>query len=228
MRLLFEGLIIEESRARRPIRRPRRACCERRRSKPASRRFADPEEFLARVSFAAGHSPLPPLDEESVRAAVASLCRGRRSFAELERAAAGGGLERALLELLPPGAARLLAEVAPERIRLAGGRQVRVRYARNQTPWVASRLQDFFGMKDTPRVARGDGAAGGAPARAQPETGANHHRPGGLLGAALPASPPRAQPPLPPPRLARAPGMKPEASNLPAADPRRRVATLQA
>jgi ATP-dependent helicase HrpB len=64
-------------------------------------------------------------------------------------------LERALLELLPPGGGRLLAEVAPERIRLPGGRQVRVRYARNQTPWVASRLQDFFGMQDTPRVARG-------------------------------------------------------------------------
>jgi len=73
----------------------------------------------------------------------------------LKEAAGSGGLDRALLRLLPPGADRLLADVAPERIRLAGGRQVRVRYARNQPPWVASRLQDFFGMKETPRVARG-------------------------------------------------------------------------
>lgn len=153
--LLFEGLVIEESRGAGPDPEAAQNLLAEKALEAGVARFADPEEFLARVSFAAGHSTLPPLDEESVRTAVVSLCRGRRSFAELEAAAAGGGLERALLELLPPGAGHLLAEVAPERIRLTGGRQVRVRYARNQTPWVASRLQDFFGMKDTPRVARG-------------------------------------------------------------------------
>ena len=28
-------------------------------------------------------------------------------------------------------------------------------YERGKPPWVASRLQDFFGMKDSPRIARG-------------------------------------------------------------------------
>ncbi|HSW49453.1 MAG TPA: ATP-dependent helicase C-terminal domain-containing protein, partial [Bryobacteraceae bacterium] len=70
-------------------------------------------------------------------------------------AAAHGGFLRALTGRLPGGAERTLREVAPEKIRLAGGRQVRVRYARNQPPWVASRLQDFFGMRETPRVAGG-------------------------------------------------------------------------
>jgi ATP-dependent helicase HrpB len=153
--LLFEGLILEESRSAAPDPEAAQSLLAEKALEAGITRFADPEEFLARVSFAAGHSALPTLDEENVRAAVMSLCQGRRSFAELERAAAGGGLEHALLELLPAGGGRLLAEVAPERIRLPGGRQVRVRYARNQTPWVASRLQDFFGMKDTPRVARG-------------------------------------------------------------------------
>jgi ATP-dependent helicase HrpB len=153
--LLFEGLVIEESRGAAPDPVAARSLLAEKAFEAGIARFADPEEFLARVAFAAGHSSLPPLGEEDVRAAVVSLCRDRRSFAELEAAAAGGALERALLQLLPPGAARLLAEVAPERIRLAAGRQVRARYARNQTPWVASRLQDFFGMRDTPRVARG-------------------------------------------------------------------------
>ena len=31
----------------------------------------------------------------------------------------------------------------------------RIEYAENQDPWVASRLQDFFGMRETPRLARG-------------------------------------------------------------------------
>ena len=153
--LLFEGLVIEESRGAAPDPEAARSLLAEKALEAGIAKFADPEEFLARVSFAAAHSSLPPLDEESVRAAVVSLCRGRKSFAELEAAAAGGGLERALLDLLPPDARRLLAEVAPERIRLAAGRQVRVRYASKQTPWVSSRLQDFFGMKETPRVARG-------------------------------------------------------------------------
>jgi ATP-dependent helicase HrpB len=33
-----------------------------------------------------------------------------------------------------------------------------VRYERGKPPWIASRLQDFFGMKDTPRIARGRAA----------------------------------------------------------------------
>jgi ATP-dependent helicase HrpB len=46
-------------------------------------------------------------------------------------------------------------ELAPERIRLPGGRQVRVHYEPDQPPWIASRLQDFFGMTTTPTVGRG-------------------------------------------------------------------------
>ncbi len=113
------------------------------------------EEFLARVEFAAAHSPVRALDETDVREALAALCAGRRSFAELREAASGGGLVRALELRLGPGGAASLRAAAPERVRLAGGRQVRVRYARGQPPWIASRLQDFFGMRDTPRVARG-------------------------------------------------------------------------
>ena len=56
---------------------------------------------------------------------------------------------------MPPAARRLLEEIAPERIRLPGGRQVRVHYERGQPPWIASRLQDFFGMRQSPTVARG-------------------------------------------------------------------------
>src|SRR5205807_560842 len=50
---------------------------------------------------------------------------------------------------------RLIDEFAPERIRLPGGRQVRVHYEPDQPPWIASRLQDFFGLRATPTVGRG-------------------------------------------------------------------------
>jgi ATP-dependent helicase HrpB len=122
------------------------------------RRFTAPEEleeFLARVSFAAQHAPVPSLTEQHLKQALRQLCRRRHSFAQLEQAAAGGGLLRALEEQLSAEARRSLSEVAPERIRLPSGRQLRVRYAQGRPPWIASRLQDFFGMRETPRIARG-------------------------------------------------------------------------
>jgi ATP-dependent helicase HrpB len=121
-------------------------------------RFADAEEleaFLARVAFAARHSAVPEMGSEAVEAALRSLATGLKSFHELEAAARDGGLLRALERQIPPAARQELEAVAPERIRLPGGRQVRVHYERSKPPWIASRLQDFFGMRQSPAVARG-------------------------------------------------------------------------
>jgi ATP-dependent helicase HrpB len=121
-------------------------------------RFADKEEIealLARVAFASAHGSVPRLTEADVEAALGALGFGLRSFSELEAAARGGGLSRALEQRLAPPARRALDEIAPERIRLPGGRQVPVHYETDQPPWIASRLQDFFGMRETPAVARG-------------------------------------------------------------------------
>jgi ATP-dependent helicase HrpB len=118
-------------------------------------RFADVEEldaFLERARFAAQHGGAPAPHAE---AALRSLAGGLKSFAELEAAARDGGLVRVLERQLPAAARRLLEEIAPERIRLPRGRAVRVHYEPGQPPWIASRLQDFFGMRATPAVARG-------------------------------------------------------------------------
>jgi ATP-dependent helicase HrpB len=96
-----------------------------------------------------------PLDAAALEAALASLATGLRSFAELESVTRGSGLLRAIERQLPPGTRRLLEEIAPAAIRLPRGRQVPVHYEPNQAPWIASRLQDFFGMRETPAVARG-------------------------------------------------------------------------
>lgn len=121
-------------------------------------RFADAEEIkalLARVAFASAHGSVPPLTDADVEAALGALSFGLRSFSELEAASRGGSLSRALEQRLAPPARRALDEIAPERIRLPRGRQVPVHYEIGQLPWIASRLQDFFGMRETPTVARG-------------------------------------------------------------------------
>lgn len=118
-------------------------------------RFADLEElegYRARIAFAAAHAALPQPEPE---AALRAAAFGRKSFDELKAALAEGGLVRALEQQLSLAERRQLDEVAPEKIRLPGGRQVKIHYEPNQPPWIASRLQDFFGMRESPRIARG-------------------------------------------------------------------------
>ncbi len=121
-------------------------------------RFTDREEldaYLARVNFAAQHAAVPTLGEAEIEAGLQAAADGLKSFAELETALRDGGLLRMLEQQLPPAARRSLEEIAPERIRLPGGRQITIHYEASQPPWIASRLQDFFGMRESPSVARG-------------------------------------------------------------------------
>jgi ATP-dependent helicase HrpB len=90
-----------------------------------------------------------------VRDALARMCEGRRSFSELREAARAGELIERLRARLTPEQSGLLARMAPERVALARGRPCRVRYEAGKTPHVASRLQDFFGMREGPKVAGG-------------------------------------------------------------------------
>jgi ATP-dependent helicase HrpB len=118
-------------------------------------RFADLEDteaWLGRVRFAAHHAAVA---EPGMAEALRRLAVGLKSFAELEAACRDGGLLRSLDHAMDAASRRLLDEVAPEKIRVPGGRQVRVHYDPGQPPWIASRLQDFFGMRSTPAVARG-------------------------------------------------------------------------
>jgi ATP-dependent helicase HrpB len=37
-------------------------------------------------------------------------------------------------------------------MKLPGGREVKVHYEAGKPPWIESRLQDFFGVRETPRI----------------------------------------------------------------------------
>lgn len=130
-------------------------------------KFADEEDvmkLLARVQFIAQHFPeseMPILNEGNVREALAEACTDLRSFAELRRAAGKGGLIHLLKSKLTGEQLRLLNQMAPETVNIAGRRNVRVNYEFGQAPqtpqapWIASRLQDFFGMTESPKIAAG-------------------------------------------------------------------------
>ena len=148
--VLYENLVIEETRSGAPDPEQAAALLAERALDAGIERFVDPEElaqFLARMAFASQHASLPKLEVDH---ALRELCRGLKSFAELR--SAGASLLPALEQRAGP---RLLNEIAPSRVRLPNGRQTKVNYEADKPPWIASRLQDFFGMRETPRIANG-------------------------------------------------------------------------
>ena len=148
--LLYDNLVIEETRSGAPEPEQAARLLAERALDAGLERFVDREEFdqfLARVSFASEHAAIPKIDVEP---AFRSLCKGLKSFAELK--AAGPSLIPMLEQQCQT---RLLNEVAPARVRLPNGRQTAVHYEASKPPWIASRLQDFFGMRETPCVAGG-------------------------------------------------------------------------
>ena len=141
--LLYDDLVIQESRGAAPDVEAAAEMLAQKALEAGIERFIGVvtlDEFIARVEFAGFESP-------DVPRALAELCSGLLSFAELKRAASG------LIPLLEQKIGmRRLDEIAPARIRLQNGCQTKVHYERGKPPWIASRLQNFFGMLDTPRI----------------------------------------------------------------------------
>jgi ATP-dependent helicase HrpB len=118
--------------------------------------LADPEVagWLARVRSLAAWMPelgLPALDDQGIADLLPALAAGRRSFAELRRAP----LLPVLQGLLTRRQAEALAREAPERLEVPSGSRIRLRYEPGQPPVLAARIQELFGLAETPRVGAG-------------------------------------------------------------------------
>ena len=108
--------------------------------------------LAARTTFVAEHVPeFPTLADADLRAALVDLCDGRSSFAELRAA----DLQSTVLAKVASAHAGALERMAPTHVQLPGGRRLAVHYEPGKPPWVASRLQDFFGLARGPAVADG-------------------------------------------------------------------------
>ncbi len=111
-------------------------------------------EFLARVGFLRQHRPelgLPVLDDDVFIRLLPLLCQGRRSFAELQKAP----LLDYLKAELSPEQLQTLEREAPWRLAIPSGRQVALQYQPDRPPVLAAKIQELFGMHETPRIAGG-------------------------------------------------------------------------
>ncbi len=150
-RLLYDALVLEESRGRPGAGDARSAALLLLHATFDADVIA---QLRIRSALVATHCPeafVRALTDEDVAEAQRALCLGRASLAELRDA----DLEGALLDRLGPLAARALATLAPEQVALPGGRKLQVEYIAGQPPAARSRLQDFFGLARGPAVANG-------------------------------------------------------------------------
>jgi ATP-dependent helicase HrpB len=110
--------------------------------------------FLMRVRCLRAWMPelgLPAFTAEELREVVGWLCAGRRSFAELRQ---GPWLEM-LQGRLTPAQLSALEREAPERLQVPSGSRLALRYEEGRPPVLAVRIQEVFGLRDTPRLAGG-------------------------------------------------------------------------
>jgi ATP-dependent helicase HrpB len=110
--------------------------------------------WLARVSLLRQHMPerpWPAFDEEELESVVVEACAGKRSLEEVRRTQWIGLLQSRLNYPLD----RLLEQNAPETIAVPTGNRIRLQYSVGAPPVLAVRLQEMFGMTQTPRVAGG-------------------------------------------------------------------------
>ena len=112
---------------------------------------------LARLRFAARvlpEEPWPPVDEAGLVALLPVLCAGKRTLDDVKKASWKG----ALLDRLSWAQRKLLDEEVPPRLEVPTGNHLTVEYQPaldGGAPVLAVRLQELFGLTETPRVAKG-------------------------------------------------------------------------
>jgi ATP-dependent helicase HrpB len=122
-------------------------------------RFSDTSlAFLSRVRWARerqGDTPtLPDLSEEALRRSIADWLLPFLPQPPSLKALTEDVLNQALESSVPWSLKKELDEIAPATITLPTGRARPLNYAAGTSPRFEARIQDLFGMVDTPRIGR--------------------------------------------------------------------------
>jgi ATP-dependent helicase HrpB len=115
---------------------------------------SDAGRFLTRVRCLNGWLPdagLPAFDDEFLTGLLEPLARGRRSLADLR---AGPWLDVLRGSLTYPQL-QLVEREAPDRLTVPSGSHIALAYEPGRPPVLAARIQELFGLAETPRVAAG-------------------------------------------------------------------------
>jgi ATP-dependent helicase HrpB len=157
-RLRYEDLLLEESPAAFPYEAEvARVLCNA--ASERLERVLPPDDsaaglFLRRVRWLREWMPelnLPAFDTADLREVLPWLCPGMRAFEDLRRA----DWLAALQGRLTHQQLQAIEREAPERLAVPSGSQIALTYEPGRPPVLALRIQEIFGLRDTPTVAAG-------------------------------------------------------------------------
>jgi ATP-dependent helicase HrpB len=112
------------------------------------------EKWIARVNCLAEGCPdygIPPVDVAARRAMVQEICLGAVCKRDLKDRA----VWNVVRSWLTPAQLGLIEKQAPERIRLPGGTNARVRYEAGQPPVLSATIQQLYDLNETPKIGFG-------------------------------------------------------------------------
>jgi ATP-dependent helicase HrpB len=112
------------------------------------------EQWILRLNLLAGWCPelqLPPIGEEDRQHLIEQLCHGAVGYKDIK----DREVRPLVRSWLSAAQQEWLDQHAPERLTLPNGRTPKVTYEAAGAPHVALRIQELYGVTQTPRVAMG-------------------------------------------------------------------------
>jgi ATP-dependent helicase HrpB len=112
------------------------------------------DQWILRLNLLSGWCPeleLTRITEEDRRHLIEQLCHGTSSYKEIK----DKPVKPVVMSWLSDTQRGLLEKHAPERLELSNGRKPKVTYESSGAPFIALRIQELFGVTQTPKIGRG-------------------------------------------------------------------------
>jgi len=112
------------------------------------------EQWIQRLNLLAKWCPdleLPPIRDDERKHIIEQLCFGAASYKDLKERE----VKPVVKSWLSPAQRDLVDKYAPERVNLSNGRTPKVHYEGDRPPFISLRIQELFGVNETPRIGMG-------------------------------------------------------------------------
>ncbi len=112
------------------------------------------EQWIARLNCLAEWMPeleMPSIGDEDRKLIIEQICLGATAYRQIKERTPDGALNA----WLSASQRDLLDRFAPERVKLANGKMVRVEYRKNAAPQISVILQQLYDTDENPRIAGG-------------------------------------------------------------------------
>jgi len=112
------------------------------------------EQWILRLNLLAkwcADLQLPPIEDDDRKHIIEQLCLGAVSYKEIK----DRDVKPVVTSWLSANQRGMLDKYAPERVSLPNGRTPKVIYEKESAPYISLRIQELFGVTQTPTIAMG-------------------------------------------------------------------------